>query len=479
MNRLTLIQLNDSHGYLEPHPELIWEADGPILHQMGGFARIASVLATARTENPGGVLAFDNGDTFHGTPALAKTQGECAVPVLNALGLTAMTGHWDFAYGPRQLARLSEMLNYPMLAANCHPLTADAPRFAPTLIAESAGCRIGVIGLAATILDKTMPSSFSEGLRFTDGIEETRDHASRLRAEGCDLIVVLSHLGLPQDHALATAVRGLDVILSGHTHNRLDRPWAVNGALLIQSGCHGSFLGRLDLDLEGGKVLAHRHRLIPIDDAIRPDATVADLVTRAVAPTAALRNDIVGHSADLLHRMTCLDAPMDDVLLAAIAEAAGTRIAFSNGWRYGVPIPPGPVSAYDLWCIVPTDPPIETVCLSGAEILEMMEQNLEATFSADPFHQRGGYVKRFRGLAFTVKLENPPLHRIEMAFGPDGTPLDAQGVYRCAFITTQGVPHRFGKDRRAIGISAIKALRSWFACHDRAGPAHLGRLRIV
>ncbi|MCQ0971944.1 5'-nucleotidase C-terminal domain-containing protein [Paracoccus sp. TK19116] len=272
---------------------------------------------------------------------------------------------------------------------------------------------------------------------------------------------------------------GLDVILSGHTHNRLDRPWFVNGALLIQSGCHGSFLGRLDLDLAGRQITAHRHALIAIDDSLPSDPVVDALVQNAVAETSHLHNDIVGHSAELLHRMTCLDAPMDDVLLDAIAAASETQIAFSNGWRYGAPIPPGPVTAHDLACIVPTDPPIETVHLTGAEIVEMMEQNLEATFCADPFGQRGGYVKRFRGLTLNVKLENPPMRRIEMAFGPDGGLLDQDASYRCAFITMQGVPQRFGEDRSQVGVSATEALRLWFVGFDRANPEMLGRLRVV
>ncbi|MCQ0971945.1 hypothetical protein MLD63_16095 [Paracoccus sp. TK19116] len=121
MTCLTLIQLNDSHGYLEPHPELFWEANGPVLRQMGGFARIAGVLAAARAEKPGGVLAFDNGDTFHGTPALVRSRGECALPVLNALGLSAMTGHWDFAYGPAG----GTVVGDAELSASCSQLPSD------------------------------------------------------------------------------------------------------------------------------------------------------------------------------------------------------------------------------------------------------------------------------------------------------------------------------------------------------------------
>lgn len=476
MPDVTLFQLNDSHGYLEAHPELHWTSDGPDLSIMGGFSRIAGVLNAARAAAPGTVLAFDNGDTFHGTPALTLSKGEAAVPVLNALGLSAMTGHWDFAYGPAQMAHLSEMLRYPFLAANCHPQTDAAPRFPATTICHASGLTVGVIGLAATILDKTMPPSFSTGLHFTDGIEETRAHAARLRESGCDLIVVLSHLGLPQDCALAQAVDGLDVILSGHTHNRLHQPWVVNDALVIQSGCHGSFLGRLDLTIEEGRITGHRHQMIAIDQGLAEDPDVARLVARATAPVEGMRAHIVGHTDQILHRSTCLDAPMDDVLLSAIAQAAGTRIAFSNGWRYGAPIPVGPVTLHDLWCIIPTTPPVETVDLTGSEIITMMEDNLEATFACAPFAQRGGYVKRFCGLGFTVKLENPAGHRIEQAFGPDNKPLEANTLYRVAFVTQQAVPPKYGTNRRTAGVTAVAALLAWFGVKT---PMRPGRIRIV
>lgn len=478
MPRVTLFQINDTHGYLDPHPELFWAGDTQSIETMGGFARIAAILADARAQAPGTVLAFDNGDTFHGTPAVVKSRGEAAVPVLNALGLSAMTGHWDFAYGPAQAARLSDMLDYPLLAANCHREADDAAQFAPTVTCEAGGLRIGVIGLAATILDKTMPPAFSTGLRFTDGIEETRRHAARLRAEGCDLIVVLSHLGLPQDAALARAVDGLDVILSGHTHNRLETPWSVNDALIIQSGCHGSFVGRLDLEVRDGRIADHRHLLIPVSADLPEDPTVAKLVADAVAPVAGLKKQVVGRTEHVLHRATCLDAPMDDALLAAIACAAGTGIAFSNGWRYGAPIPPGPVTMHDLWCIIPVNPPVGTVTLTGTEIREMMEDSIEATFACDPFDQRGGFVKRFCGLTINAKLENPKGRRIETIFGPDGGRLGDKDTLRAAFVTMQGVPKRFGRDRRDLDIRAIDALRDWFGA-DRRGTVKPGRLRVV
>ena len=422
------------------------------------------------------MLAFDNGDTFHGTPALVASQGGAIVPILNALGLSAMTGHWDFAYGPERLRDLVGSLDFPFLAANCTASGNDAPAFrASTVVGGQV--KVGVIGLAATILDKTMPPSFSEGLRFSDGIEETRREAASLRATGCDLVVVLSHLGFPQDCALADAVDGVDVIVSGHTHNRLTAPVTRNGALIFQSGCHGSFVGRLDITIEGGRITDTQHRLIPVDERVPEEPHMKSLVEKAIQETRHLRGQIVGHTDRLLHRATCLDAPMDDVLLAAIARAAGTEIAFSNGWRYGAPIPPGPVTMHDLFCMVPMNPPIQTVDLTGEDIRTMMEDSLEATFSGNAFRQRGGYVKRFRGLTFNVKLENPRGTRIEMGFTTDGAPLRDDQIYRAAYITVQGVPERYGNKRETLALKAVDALSEWFALPDPDDHG-LGRLRI-
>jgi 2',3'-cyclic-nucleotide 2'-phosphodiesterase (5'-nucleotidase family) len=476
-HRLTLLQINDTHGYLEPHPELVWSQDGPEFPLLGGFARIKTLFDTVRAEG-GTVLAFDNGDTFHGTYAAVSTEGEGLLPTINGLGLAAMTGHWDFAWGPAHVQDLAARLHHPFLAANCTAVSDGSRPFPATLMCMAGGLKVGVIGIAATILDKTMPPSFAEGMRFTDGIEETRAEAARLRADAADLVVVLSHLGYPQDIALAGMVDGIDVILSGHTHNRVEVPAQVNGALLIQSGCHGSYVGRLDLEVEGGRIAGFRHRLIPVDDSIAPDPTMQEMVEAAMASTRPLQAQIVGRTEVALHRATSLDAPMDDALLAAIALAAGTEIAFSNGWRYGAPIPPGPVTLNDLWNIVPTNPPVSAVGLTGAEIITMLEANLESTFSADPFGQRGGFVKRFRGLTVNAKLENPKGNRIEQVFTRHGR-VDPEAIYPVAFITAQGVPASMGSQRRDLEISAIAALQAWFADPANAVQPGLGRVRIV
>ena len=464
MKTITLLQMNDTHGYLEPHPELFWGSSGEEYRTAGGYARISTLFKNIREERHGAVIALDNGDTLHGTYPAVHSKGEALIEPLNLLKLDAWTVHWDFAYGVDGLRDLASRLNYPLLAINCYRKDTGALAYPPSLLLERGGLRVGIIGIAATIIDKTMPKHFSEGLRFTLGNEELPGQISALRAQGAELIVVLSHLGLPQDMKLAAEVSGIDVLVSGHTHNRLYEPLHVNGALVMQSGCHGSFIGRLDLDLDEGRIEAVRHRLICIDETMERDAEMQQVVDKIMAPHRQMLSETVGRTETSLHRNTIFEAPMDNLLLEAIAEASGAKIAFSNGWRYGAPIPPGPVTRNDLWNIIPTNSPISLTELTGQEIWEMLEENLEHTFAADPYRQMGGYVKRCFGLNVYIKIENPKGARIQQIFA-EGAPLDKERLYSAAFVTMQGVPEKYGRNRRDLEIHAVTALESYFAKH--------------
>jgi S-sulfosulfanyl-L-cysteine sulfohydrolase len=476
---LTILQLNDLHGYTRPHPELVRPDGIWTLTELGGLARIAGLFDCVRSETGGATIALDNGDTFHGTHLAVNGRGHALVPMMNRLGLDAMTLHWEFAYTPAGVRDLERRLTYPLLAINCYEQEGGGLAFRPYVIIDRGEIRIAVIGLACPIVDATMPPHFSEGVRFTLGCDELPGWIRTVRGdEGADLVVVLSHLGLPQDLKLAGEVDGIDVLLSGHTHNRLRDPIHVNGAVLIQAGCHGAFVGRLDVEVEGRRVVAHRYALLPVDDRWPEDAEMADLVTAAAEERSAELGEVVGTVGMTLHRYAMFESPMDDVLLEAIAEAAGVPVAFSNGWRYGAPIPPGPVTVEDLWSIVPTNPPVMTTVLTGMEMVDMLEENLERTFASDPFEQMGGYVKRMRGVKLYVKVENPVGRRIDRLFVGDRL-VEPDGTYEVAFITEQGVPARFGRNRRSTGIDAVAALRKLFAARSAVAPTRVGTIFVI
>ncbi|NPV62362.1 MAG: bifunctional metallophosphatase/5'-nucleotidase [Methanotrichaceae archaeon] len=467
---LTVLQTNDTHAYFESHPELFWSGGHPEFRAAGGYARIASLINQAREEQPGRVLALDCGDAIHGTYAAVKTRGEAVVRILNLLGLDAMTGHWEFAYGPSHLQSLVREMDHPFLAANCYHFKSGEPAFPSFTIREAGGMQIGIVGIAATIVDKVMPGSFSRNLRFTLGREELEKAVDTLRGkERVDLVVVISHLGFPQDYRMASEVKGIDLILSAHTHNRIYSPVSVNGTIIVQSGCHGSFLGRLDLEVENGKVKEFRHRLITVDTSIEADPEVEEAVARTLDPCREGLGETLGKTATDLHRYTVLESTMDNFLLQGIIDATGDEIAFSNGWRYGAPVPSGPVVLNDLYNMIPMNPLISTVTLLGREIWAMMEENLELTFSAEAYRQMGGYVKRCLGLYVYFKLENPPGQRIQEMF-VGGKRLEPRKEYRAAFVTSQGVPEKYGRSREELEIRAVDALRSYLA----RGPVRSG-----
>ncbi|MFW6279091.1 MAG: bifunctional metallophosphatase/5'-nucleotidase [Bacillota bacterium] len=459
MNKnLTILQVNDTHSYLEPHQELFWTANGAKYEIAGGYARIANLVQEIK-RNKKRVLTIDCGDTIHGTYPAVKSEGGNIVSVLKKMPFDAMTAHWEFAYGPEKFIDFTNELNYPMLAINCYREGSDELVFDPYLIKDCAGLKIGMIGIAATIVDKVMPASFSEGLYFTLGDKELPIYINKLKQEEkVDVIVVLSHLGFPQELKLAREVEGIDVLLSGHTHNRVYRPAVVNDTIIIQSGCHGSFVGRLDLEITDKKVVDYQHSLIKISQDLDQDQGVKKIIDNIMQPYREELGQVLGYTETALNRNLVLEATMDNFLLKSILDLTGAEMAFSNGWRYGAPVVPGPITLNDLWNIIPVNPPISTCKLTGDELWQMMEENLERTFARDPYNQMGGYVKRSRGINLYFKIENPEGQRIEKLF-VQGTEVDRDQVYDTAFVTTQGVPAKYGSERQKLDLKAIANLK--------------------
>ncbi|MBS3816188.1 MAG: 5'-nucleotidase C-terminal domain-containing protein [Candidatus Thermoplasmatota archaeon] len=468
--------MNDSHGYLEKHHEYFWKDGKQEYKEVGGYGRITTYFEEVREENPDSVISLDNGDTIHGTYPVVQSKGNVMKPILNRMGFDAWTAHWDFAYGPEHLIDYAEDLEYPLLAINCYHEENEELVFDPYRVVNKNGIKVGVIGIANTIVDETMPDHFSEGVYLTLGDEELPGYVQELKEEkNVDLIVVLAHLGYPQEVKLAKEVEGIDVLISGHTHNRLYEPVKVNDTLMIQSGCHGSFIGRLDLKVENESVKAYDHELVKIDGSMKPDEEVQRLVDKATEPHREMLNQVVGETKIGLARDRAMETTMDNLLLKALIEASGAEMAFSNGWRYGSPVPPGEISMEDLWNIIPTNPPVSICKIRGQELWDMMEENLQNTFARDPYDQKGGYVKRCYGINVYFKVENAEDTRIHEFFVGDER-LDKDKVYEACFVTTQGIPAEYGHDRKDLDIKAVEALKKYIEKREVVEPAIKGSI---
>lgn len=202
MTTIGIVQINDTHANLLPQEDVRYTGRGFRIEKLGGFARMMTKITEFQAENPDRLLVLDNGDTFHGTYEAVQSKGEVMVPYLHSLGVNAMTFHWDSAYTPKHLLELEKMLEYPVLAANVYRQDMKQLLFEPFRIFEANGLSIGVIGIASNIIQKNMPKEFWEGADFTDGIEEAGKWAAYLKEQDVDLVVLLSHLGYPQDIAM-------------------------------------------------------------------------------------------------------------------------------------------------------------------------------------------------------------------------------------------------------------------------------------
>ncbi|MBT2582858.1 bifunctional UDP-sugar hydrolase/5'-nucleotidase [Planococcus sp. ISL-109] len=410
--QFTLIQQNDTHGCLELHNELFWSTDGPLLKKTGGFSRISRYVKNLKNEKDN-VLFFDGGDLFHGTLPLVASKGEAILPILEKMNLDGFVpGNWDYAYGKKQLRQLTESLPFPALACNVIDEDTQEGFLKPYVIKELNGINIGVIGLTYPYVDITMPPDFSKGLSFTKGVEEVRESVEALKGQA-DVIVLLSHMGLPLDVKLVSLVDGIDIVLSGHSHDRIKKPIIQNGTYIVQAGSSSSFLGRLDVEFESGEIRDVQYELIEMDEQLEEDEEIKGLVDRLLSVYEKERTAVIGETITPLHRMTLEEAPMDKLITDAYLAAFESDAAFSHGWRYGHPIAAGPLTLYDLHTIIPTNPEMFTLELTGEELWNALEHNLEQVYSSDPFEQKGGYVLRSSGLKMTFKPYNPKGHRIQ------------------------------------------------------------------
>ncbi len=456
---LSILQINDTHANLYEHGDARYTPQGFKIETLGGYPRIMTRVRQEREKHPGQVLLFDNGDTLHGTREAVQTKGENMIPYLKMLGVDAMTFHWDAAYTPKHLKDLEQKLGYPILASNVYHQGTRKLMFKPSAFIERNGLRIGVIGLASNIIQRNMPAIFWEGADFTDGVKEARAQVKKLRQAGVDLVLLLSHLGYPQDIALLEQVPGIDLCLSGHTHNRVRELQKVGGAYIIQSGALASSMGALRLRVDKGRITDISHEYIVLDRQIPQDRQMLRAL-REDKLMQGFREDLetpVGRSRIDLHRAGSFYGTMDYLLLDAMRAASGLDIAFSNGWRYGGAIKKGPLKRRDLYAIVPMDPELMSAKLTGQELWQLLEDNLESTFSITPFKQMGGYIKRNSGLKVYFKLENPYGQRIQRIFVGDED-IDLKKSYQVVYVTRQAVPDTVGRDHKPLGIHAIEAM---------------------
>jgi 2',3'-cyclic-nucleotide 2'-phosphodiesterase/3'-nucleotidase len=352
---ITILSTTDLHGNILPIDYYTMQPDAR------GLAKIATLVRQIRKENPSGTLLLNSGDTIQGAPLAYvhntrnNTPPDPMMLAMGAIGVDAMAvGNHEYNFGLAVLEKARREAAFPWLSANTYDTATGQPHYAPYIIKEMQGVRVGVLGLTTPGVPSWDDPKNYAGLEFREPLAEARKWVARLRTEErADLVIVAMHMGLEEDLAtgaadpgqvpnenqalaIARQLDGVDVIVMGHTHRDVPA-LVVNTTLLTQAGAWGRHLARADIYMEKGpngrwRTAAKQARTIAVTDATPVDAEIAKIAEPYDLETRAFLNRVIGRSdavltvkgsttgdtalLDLVHRVQ-LDAGKADVSMVA------------------------------------------------------------------------------------------------------------------------------------------------------------------
>lgn len=433
---LSIFHTNDMHGHLET------------MARLSTFARRLRTEAEIQGRQ---VLFWDAGDAADRRRRVCSiSKGAAFYPVLNAMGYTLQTmgNAISLPYGPQAMAAVAARANFPILAANCRdgggPLPDGLQEY--VLIPLPHDLMMGVIGLT------TPWNGLYEifGLRFPDLCDVAIGLVGELREQGAAPVVVLSHLGLEDDHRLAESVPGIDLIVGGHFHERLPTGEERNGVLITQAGQYAEALGRIDLTLAPatGRVLARSAQVLDVPEDEPPDPAVLDAIAAAEQEVETLMAQPIGVlelPLDLDHFREC---DIGNFAADVLRERMGADVAIVCGGLFHQGLSAGPVTLgqLDAACFATANPCLTKV--RGAQILAALEHGLDpAVFEAKHHGFRGSPwgTPQISGMVveYDPHLEGEPRVRrviVQDAQGTPGQPLDPNRLYRLAHTDAETVP---------------------------------------
>ncbi len=390
--------------------------------RVGGMDRMATLIKAIRAERGAdNTLFLDGGDTLHGSYTVMQSKGQDMARVLDALGAEATTGHWEFTLGQKRMAELfgdkvsAGTAQTPFLAGNIHDNDFDEPVFKSTRMIEKAGVKIAVIGQAFPFTPianpRYMMPKWSFGIRELD----VRKNVEAARRAGAQVVVLLSHNGFDVDRKMASRVAGIDVILTGHTHDALPVAVKVGSTLLIASGSHTKFLSRLDLDVRDGRIADWSYGLIPVlSDAITPDPEMAAIVAEIRSPHEAMLKTELARADTLLYRRGNFNGTLDDVICEALLSERDAEISLSPGFRWGTSILPGQSITWDdvYNATAISYPNVYRTAMTGEMLKAILEDIADNLFNVDPYYQQGGDMVRAGGMGYSINVDKAMGQRI-------------------------------------------------------------------
>ena len=408
--------------------------------KVGGFAHLATLVKMLKASRPGALL-LDGGDTWQGSATSLWTDAQDMVDASKLLGVDVMTGHWEFTYGMDRVKEIVEKDfkgRIEFLAQNIKTNDFGDPVFKPYTLREINGVPVAIIGQAFPYTPIANPRYMVSDWAFGIQDDNMQKVVNEARGKGAQLVVVLSHNGMDVDLKMASRVRGVDAILGGHTHDGVPVAVPVKNAggvtLVTNAGSNTKFLGVMDFDVKGGKLVDYRYRLLPIfANQLRPDAEMDALITKVRAPFETKLNEKLAVTDGLLYRRGNFNGSWDQLICDAMMDVQGAEIAFSPGFRWGTTLLPGDTITRELMMdqLAITYPYATLTEMTGETLKTILEDVADNLFNPDPYYQQGGDMVRVGGLTYAMTPAEKMGGRIsDMRL--KGQPIEAGKKYKVA-----------------------------------------------
>ncbi len=472
----TILYTSDIHAQLHTHDEFFWENDKPVYRKRGGLAVLKTMINHYRKQNPANTILIDGGDYFHGHAVASLTEGEALIPLLNDFNYDLLLpGNWEVVYKKKKMLYDMGHANAAKICANMWHKSNDAENgeliYPPYWIKYIAGAKVGFIGYTDHLIPKRQSPAYSEGIRFEHADFNVARYIKHLKeVEGCGIIFVVTHMGLAQQVGLANnpAVEGADFIMGADTHERVRVPIEGKYTKVIECGAFGSFLGKLDIVVENGKMKSYQYHLLDVDPVKYPaDKKQLTLVEKAVAPFKADLSKVIGTTTTPLVRYFVMETPMDNLITDAIHWKFKTDIALSNGFRFCQPLAIDPkkgkadITREFLWNMLPVDSEAKLGVITGKQLWEWQEKELQNAFAKDPSKRFGGWFVRFAGMEVNFTIGNEFGKRVNW-INVKGEPVDLNKEYSIVACEREGDP-----DDTLCRIEKVKnPKRSGLLMHD-------------
>ncbi len=451
---ISILQTTDVHCQIHPHDELFWEDKKAVFRKTGGYAYMATMLNDLKKKNPNTYI-IDTGDMFQGSELSVKTTGEAFVPILDALKYDLyLPGNWEVIYGKKQMQSLLGKLNAPKICTNMYHDLGEGKKgeliFQPYQIWNVAGAKIGFLGYTDPLVPIRQSPVYSKGIIYTKPEENLAHYIDVLKnQENCSYIIMIAHLGLSQQIALANMpeCEGVNYILGGDTHERVRKPIVCKYAKVVEPGAFGSFIGKLDLTVQNGKVTADNYELLEVaSPKIKPDPTIQKLLNEKELVYKEHIDTVIGHSTIPLYRYFVVENPIDTMILNGLKwKFPEIDIVLSNGFRFcpprTTPDQTGniPITNGFIFDMLPVDSTIRTAKASGKQIKDWLEKELNNVFAKDASKRFGGWVVKFKGMEITFNAFGETGKRVQTVT-VNGAPIDDSKLYSILACEREGDP---------------------------------------